>query len=100
MSASFQNPDLVFQKAGYSQSTHIIGWPKVVADKLSRLGQNSQSGLFLQRSCSQYVPGDTNLRWTYLLQGSTTNWHHHKAHIQLSAVSVEGRKLQPNTIET
>ena len=43
VSPSFQNTDLVFQKAGYSQSPHIQSWSNVVAHKLSRLGQNIQT---------------------------------------------------------
>ena len=40
---SVENPDLVCQKTGYSQSGHIPGWLNVLADKLSRLGQTIQT---------------------------------------------------------
>ena len=40
---SVEDPDLVFQKIGYSQSPTHSRWLNVVADKLSKLGQTIQT---------------------------------------------------------
>ena len=68
--SSVENPDLVYQETGNTQSsTH----PRPAeCDSRQTIKQN---GPFTQRSSKPCVPGGTSPKWTCLPPGSTTNFH-------------------------
>ena len=56
---TMENLDLVYQETSDSKARHIPGWPNVVADRLSSLGQTIQTVVSPSRGLPLYAVGGT-----------------------------------------